>query len=96
VIEKSFDFNRLYSKVVRYYLDKKHYTKEKANFIAQTVVQREKKLRTCQNSACGHLLYDHLRNYESCLIERCGCSRFVKKSVFDLYPKTEAAKINHE
>jgi hypothetical protein len=78
MIEKSFDFNKLYGKIVRYYLDKKNYTKEKANFIAQKVVMREKMMRTCQNSRCGHLLYDHLRNYESCLVDDCQCSKFVK------------------
>ncbi|HXW02095.1 MAG TPA: hypothetical protein VD828_01820 [Candidatus Nitrosotenuis sp.] len=78
MIEKNFDFTKLYGRVVKYYLDKKHYTKEKANFIAQKVVQREKKMRTCQNSRCGHLLYDHMRNYESCLIDECTCREFVK------------------
>jgi hypothetical protein len=78
MIERNFDFNKLYRKVVKYYLEKKHYTKEKANFIAQRVVLKEKKLRTYQNSTCGHLLYDHLRNYESCLVDRCECQGFVK------------------
>jgi hypothetical protein len=78
MIEKGFDFNRLYGKVVKYYLQKKHYPKEKANLIAQKVVQKEMSLRTCQNSKCHHLLYDHLRNYESCLIDKCECGGFVK------------------
>lgn len=76
MIEKGFDFNRLYSKIVRYYLAKRHYTKEKANLIAQSVVKKEIKLRTCQNSGCSHLLYDHLRNYESCLVDNCKCEKF--------------------
>ncbi|MGQ0772385.1 MAG: hypothetical protein ACT4NT_06415 [Nitrososphaerota archaeon] len=78
MIEKNFDFNRLYGRIVKYYLSKRHYTKEKANLIAQRVVQKELSLRTCHNSKCGHLLYDHIRNYESCLIEKCGCEKFVK------------------
>jgi predicted RNA-binding Zn ribbon-like protein len=78
MIEKNFDFNKLYGRIVKYYLEQKHYTKEKANFIAQKVVLKEKRVRTCQNTGCGHLLYDHLRNYESCLIDKCGCRKFVK------------------
>lgn len=78
MIEKNFDFNRLYGKVLRYYLRKKHYSKEQANLIAQRVVQKEMRLRTCKNANCGHLLYDHLRNYESCLIDKCDCTKFVR------------------
>ena len=78
MIEKRFDINRLYGRIVRYYFDKKHYTKEKANRIAQKVVQKEITLRTCHNSKCGHLLHDHLRNYESCLVDSCICEKFVK------------------
>lgn len=78
MIEKNFDFDKLYGKIVRYYRDKKNYPKEKANLIAQKVVQRELKQRTCQNSGCGHLLYDHIRNYESCLVNKCTCRKFVK------------------
>jgi len=76
MIERGFDFNRLYGRIVRYYLDKRRYSKERANIIAQKVVQREKRLRTCQK--CTHLLHDHLRNYESCLVEKCDCARFEK------------------
>lgn len=78
MIEKDFDFTKLYGKVVRYYLDKKRYTKEKANRIAQLVVQKEKNLRTCHNKKCGHLKFDHIRNYESCLIDDCECNKFVQ------------------
>ncbi len=80
MIEKNFDFNRLYGKIVKYYLSKRNYTKEKANQIAQKVVQKELGLRTCKNSKCGHLLYDHIRNYESCLVDECDCEKFVKIS----------------
>lgn len=78
MIESRFDFNKLYGRIVRYYLDKKHYPKEMANQIAQRVVQKEIMARTCENSSCGHLLHDHLRNYESCLVARCGCEKFTK------------------
>jgi predicted RNA-binding Zn ribbon-like protein len=78
MIERGFDFNKLYGRVVRYYLSKRHYTKEKANLIAQKVVQKELNRRTCQNSKCGHLLYDHMRNYESCLVDKCECGKFLK------------------
>ncbi|MBM3904848.1 MAG: hypothetical protein FJ357_06910 [Thaumarchaeota archaeon] len=76
MLEKRFDFNKLYARIVRYYLDKKHYTKETANQIAQKVIQKEIRQRTCANIQCGHLLHDHLRNYESCLISRCNCEKF--------------------
>ncbi|MBM3905683.1 MAG: hypothetical protein FJ354_03230 [Thaumarchaeota archaeon] len=76
MLEKKFDFNKLYARVVRYYLDSKHYTKEAANQIAQKVVQKELRQRTCGNAKCGHLLHEHLRNYESCLVSKCSCERF--------------------
>lgn len=77
MLERNFDYDKLYGKVVRYYLKKKHFDKEKANFIAQSIVMRERKKRTCQNSRCGHTLYDHLRNHETCLVNECSCSGFV-------------------
>jgi len=76
MIESGFDFDRLYKKVVRYYVGRRRFSKERANFIAQRVVQREIRLRTCQNSGCSHLLHDHMRNYESCLVSLCECRRF--------------------
>ncbi|MEM3143983.1 MAG: hypothetical protein QXW91_05090 [Candidatus Nitrosotenuis sp.] len=76
MIEKNFDFDRLYKRIVRYYLGKRHFTKEKANLIAQKVIQKEIYLRTCKNARCSHLLYDHLRNYESCLVDRCTCKKY--------------------
>ncbi|MFM8659242.1 MAG: hypothetical protein ACKOCQ_04825 [Candidatus Nitrosotenuis sp.] len=78
MLERRFDFNKMYGKIVRYYLEKKHYTKEKANLIAQQVVQRELKQRTCRNSGCGHLLHDHLRNNEVCLVSKCECAKFIR------------------
>jgi len=49
MLESRFDFNKLYGRIVRYYLEKKHYPKEVANQIAQKIVQREIKQRTCAN-----------------------------------------------
>ncbi|WP_268542446.1 hypothetical protein [Candidatus Nitrosotenuis cloacae] len=74
MIERGFDFTKLYGRIVRYYLDKRRYSKERANEIAQKVVQRERRIRTCQK--CAHLTYDHLRNYESCLVGECDCQKF--------------------
>lgn len=78
MIESRFDFNKLYGRLVRYYLDKKHYPKELANQIAQKIVLKEIKLRTCNNFTCGHLMHDHLRNYESCLVSKCECQKFTR------------------
>ena len=78
MIEKSFNPDKLYNRVVHYYIDKKRYTKEKANEIAQRVVKRELSRRVCKNSSCGHSLDDHIRNSGTCLILECECGSFVK------------------
>lgn len=78
MIEKYFDINGLYGKVLRYYVGKKHYSKEDANAIAQKIVQKEQKKRMCKNTDCKHLLNDHIRNYDSCLIESCTCEKFTR------------------
>jgi len=78
MIEKYFDINRLYGKVIRYYVDKKHYSKEKANVLAQKIIQKERNRRMCKNTHCQHLLNDHVRNYDSCLIESCKCEKFTR------------------
>jgi hypothetical protein len=41
LIEKPFDANKLYNQIVHYYIDKKKYSKEKANEIAERVVNRK-------------------------------------------------------
>jgi len=56
MIEKYFDINRLYGRVIRYYMNKKHYSKEDANIIAQKIIQKEKSRRMCKNTDCKHLL----------------------------------------
>jgi len=40
MLHENFDPNALYNRVVHYYIDKKGYSKEKANAIAQKVVER--------------------------------------------------------
>lgn len=72
-----FDPNELYNRIVHYYIDKKGYSKEKSNEIAQRVVEREKKRHICKNTACGHSMYDHIRTRETCLVLDCECRKFV-------------------
>ena len=76
MIEKYFDVNGLYGRILRYYVAKRHYSKEEANLIAQKIVQRERERRMCKNSGCRHLLNDHVRNHDSCLVGSCTCEKF--------------------
>ncbi|MDE1727163.1 MAG: hypothetical protein KGH89_07885 [Thaumarchaeota archaeon] len=76
-MSNKFDPNELYNRVVHYYIDKKKYSKEKANQIAQRVVQREKTRHTCKNENCGHLMEDHIRTKETCMVLDCDCRQFV-------------------
>jgi hypothetical protein len=78
LIEKPFDANKLYNQIVHYYIDKKKYSKEKANEIAERVVNREKKRHICQNTSCAHPDSKHIRNLEQCLVFECNCKSFVK------------------
>lgn len=78
LIEKEFNPDLLYNKVVHYYIDKKKYTREKANEIAQAVIKREMERRMCKNSKCKHSLDDHIRNTGTCLVLNCSCSKFLK------------------
>jgi hypothetical protein len=68
----------LYNRVVHFYIDKKGFSKDKANEIAQTVVQKEAVRRICKNEKCKHFSHDHIRNTETCLAENCECSEFTK------------------
>ncbi len=77
MIEKKFNAGKLYSRIVHYYVDKRGYSKDKANRIAQSVIIRETARRTCKNEACGHMYADHLRNQETCLVLDCDCRRFI-------------------
>ncbi len=78
MLEKEFNPELLYNRIVHYYIDKKMYTKEKANAIAQAVVNRESQRRLCKNNDCGHSLDDHIRNSSTCLVLSCSCSKFEK------------------
>lgn len=78
LIEKEFNPDLLYNKVVHYYIDKKKYSREKANEIAQAVIKREIGRRMCKNSKCKHSLDDHIRNTGTCLVLNCSCSKFLK------------------
>ena len=78
VIEKAFDSDMLYNKIVHYYVDKKNYSKEKANTIAQNIIKREIDRRKCKNLQCGHSLNDHIRNIDTCLVLHCTCTKFIK------------------
>jgi len=68
----------LYNRVVHFYIDKKGFSKDKANEIAQTVVQKEATRRICKNEKCKHFSHDHIRNAEICLVDNCGCNEFTK------------------
>ena len=78
MIEKTFNPDMLYNKIVHYYIDKKGYTKDQANSIAQSVIRREAERRMCKNEQCHHSLDDHIRNSGTCLILNCDCSKFLK------------------
>ena len=79
MLEKQFNPEVLYNRVVHFYMDKKGYTKDKANLIAQSVVQKEAQRRICKNEECRHFSHDHIRNSEACLIEECGCGKFLSR-----------------
>jgi hypothetical protein len=78
LIEKEFNPDLLYNRVVHYYIDKKNYSRDKANAIAQAVVKREMERQLCKNINCRHSLDDHIRNSETCLVLNCSCSKFLK------------------
>ena len=76
MLEKQFNPELLYNKVVHFYMDKKGFSKDKANQIAQSVVEREAQRRICKNDECKHFSHDHIRNTETCLVENCDCDKF--------------------
>ena len=76
MLEKQFNPDLLYNRVVHFYMDKKGYTKDQANQIAQSVVNREAQRRICKNEKCKHFSHDHIRNAETCLVESCDCDKF--------------------
>ena len=78
LLEKQFNPNFVYNGIVHFYMDKKGYSKEKANEIAQAIVKREIQRRICKNELCKHFSYDHIRNAEICLVVDCRCREFSK------------------
>ncbi len=78
MIEKFFDHEKLYNSIIHYYIDKKKYSKDQANQIAQRVIKREIQRRICKNSHCSHSLNDHIRNSDTCLVLTCDCTKFLK------------------
>ena len=78
MLEKQFNPDLLYNRVVHFYIDKKGYSKQKANEIAQLVVQKEAQRRICKNENCKHFSHDHIRNEQTCLVLDCQCSEFTK------------------
>ena len=78
MLEKQFNPEILYNEIVHFYIDKKGFSKEKANEIAQTVVQKESLRRICKNEKCKHFSHDHIRNAETCLVDNCECNEFTK------------------
>jgi len=88
LLEKQFNPNFVYNGIVHFYMDKKGYSKEKANGVAQAIVKREIERRICKNESCKHFSYDHIRNGEVCLVAdrngevclvaECRCREFTK------------------
>jgi len=78
MLEKQFNPDLLYNRIVHFYMDKKGYSKYKANEIAQSVVQKEAQRRICKNENCNHFSHDHIRNVETCLVTNCQCNEFTK------------------
>ena len=78
MIEKEFNIDKLYNTIVHYYIDKKSFSKNDANSIAQSVIKREKERRMCKNPHCHHFLESHIRNSETCLVLECDCIEFRK------------------
>jgi len=77
MLGQKFDPNALYNRIVHYYIDKKSYSKESANEIAQTIVKRELLRRICKNIKCKHSMDEHVRSQETCLMLNCDCRYFV-------------------
>jgi len=68
--------DKIWSQIVHYYIDKKGYSKEDANKIAQRVITREANRKICQNSECSHLIDEHIDKKEQCMVSTCHCKVF--------------------
>ena len=71
--------DKLWNQIVHYYIDKKGYSKEDANSIAQRIITREMDRKICQNASCSHLNEQHIDKKEHCLISTCTCKKFITK-----------------
>ena len=69
--------DKIWNQVVHYYIDKKGYSKEDANKIAQRIVTREISRKICQNVSCNHLVDEHIGKKGNCLISTCICKEFL-------------------
>ena len=69
--------DKIWSQIVHYYIDKKGYSKEDANKIAQRIVTREINRKICQNVSCNHLIDEHIDKKGSCLVSTCICKEFL-------------------
>lgn len=78
MLERPFNADMLYNRIVRFYMDKRGYKKEDANRIAQAVVQKEAERRTCKYGGCGHLMHEHARNAGACGKQGCSCMEFAR------------------
>jgi len=70
--------DKLWNEIVHYYIDKKGYSKEDANKIAERVITREINRKICQNASCNHLVDEHIDKKEQCLVSTCTCKQFLK------------------
>jgi len=68
--------DKLWSQIVHYYIDKKGYSKEDANNIAQRIITREVSRKICHNIMCGHLVDEHINKKNQCLVSSCNCKEF--------------------
>ena len=69
--------DKLWNEIVHYYIDKKGYSKEDANKIAQRIITREINRKICQNTACNHLVDEHIDKNGQCLVPICTCKKFL-------------------
>ena len=69
--------DKLWNQIVHYYIDKKGYSKEDANKIAQRIITREINRKICQNTACNHLIDEHIDKNGQCLVPICTCKKFL-------------------
>ena len=78
MLKKQFNPNLVYNGIVHFYIDKRGYSKIKANGIAQAILKKEIEKRICKNNSCKHFSYDHIRNGDVCLVVNCKCIEFSK------------------